>query len=52
MLTAISHLVRIQIRVIRPLQVCLLLYHILGIVLHREQFLTVTSVGYSGVLFG
>ncbi|CAL8461946.1 g1477 [Coccomyxa elongata] len=32
--------------------VCLLFYHVLGVVLRREQFLSVTTVGYSAVIFG
>ena len=34
------------------LQVTLALYHVLGVLLKREQFLCVTTVGYSAVIFG
>ena len=33
-------------------QVTLALYHVLGVLLKREQFLSVTTVGYSAVIFG
>ena len=37
---------------VTQLQVCLLFYHVLGVVLRREQYHTVTTVGYSAVIFG
>lgn len=33
-------------------QVTIALYHLLGVLLKREQFLHVTTVGYSAVIFG
>ena len=33
-------------------QVTLALYHVLGVLLKREQYLSVTTVGYSAVIFG
>jgi len=33
-------------------QVTIALYHLLGVMLKREQFLNVTTVGYSAVIFG
>ena len=34
------------------MQVTIGLYHVLGKMLKREQFLSVTTVGYSAVIFG
>ena len=33
-------------------QVTIALYHLLGVMLKREHFLNVTTVGYSAVIFG
>ena len=33
-------------------QVTVGLYHVLGVLLNREQYLSVTTVGYSAVIFG
>jgi hypothetical protein len=33
-------------------QVALLMYHVMVVLAHREQYRSVVTVGYSGVLFG